>query len=126
VQREFSLQFRLPASSPLLEHYRLEPRNTPKPRKHDITVGGFISVCSVSSVVKKDKTGGTVPAFLPKPSERVCGTNRRVPLAVLGGRPLVGVTEKLAASRPEGWQRPLCRAALAPDTLGHEEYIRTG
>ena len=31
-----------------------EPRNTPNTRKHDITVEGFISVCSVCSVVKKN------------------------------------------------------------------------
>ncbi len=34
-------------------HGSMEPRNTPKPRKQEITVEGFISVCSVCSVVKK-------------------------------------------------------------------------
>ena len=33
---------------------RREPRNTPNTRKDNITAGGFISVCSVCSVVKKN------------------------------------------------------------------------
>jgi len=37
----------------LLSPKAREPRNTPNTRKHDITVGGFISVCSACSVVKK-------------------------------------------------------------------------
>jgi len=45
---------------------------------------------------------------------------------MFGGPPVFGVTEKITASRLEGWLRPLCRAALAPDTLGPGEYTRTG
>jgi hypothetical protein len=36
----------------LLSPKAREPRNTPKPRKHGITVGGFVFVCSACSVVK--------------------------------------------------------------------------
>ena len=43
----------------LLSPKTREPRNTPNTRKHDITVEGFISVCSVCSVVKKNaRIGG--------------------------------------------------------------------
>ena len=46
----FATPAALAKSSPVTSR---EPRNTPNTRKHDITVGGFISVCSVCSVVKK-------------------------------------------------------------------------
>ncbi len=43
----------------LLSPKSREPRNTQNTRKHDITVEGFISVCSVCSVVKKNaRIGG--------------------------------------------------------------------
>ena len=38
----------------LLSPKSREPRNTPNTRKDDITGGGFVSVCSVCSVVKKN------------------------------------------------------------------------
>ena len=40
---------------PDLSPKSMEPRNTPNTRKQDITVGGFVSVCSVCSVVKNDR-----------------------------------------------------------------------
>jgi protease I len=39
----------------LLSPKSREPQNTPNTRKHDITLGGFISVCLVCSVVKKNQ-----------------------------------------------------------------------
>ena len=41
-------------------------REPPKPRKHDITVGGFISVCSVCSVVKKKRDSDSAKRSLAK------------------------------------------------------------
>ena len=40
---------------PDLSPKSMEPRNTPNTRKQEITVGGFVSVCSVCSVVEKDR-----------------------------------------------------------------------
>jgi hypothetical protein len=40
---------------PDLSPKSMEPRNTLNTRKQEITVGGFVSVCSVCSVVEKDR-----------------------------------------------------------------------
>ena len=66
-------------------------REPPKPRKHDITVGGFISVCSVCSVVKKNGIATQAQDHLPN---RVCLLHQlvdhlpRYKLVDLDGAPL--------------------------------------
>ena len=48
---------------------RREPRNTPNTRKDNIAAGGFISVCSVCSVVKKNGIATQAQNHL---LERIC------------------------------------------------------
>jgi hypothetical protein len=49
----------------LLSPKRREPRNTPNTRKDDITAGGFVSVCSVCSVVMKNGIATQTQDHLP-------------------------------------------------------------
>ena len=49
----------------LLSPKSREPRNTPNTRKDNITPGGFISVCSVCSVVKKNGIAAQPQDHLP-------------------------------------------------------------
>ena len=49
----------------LLSPKSREPRNTPNTRKDNITAGGFISVCSVGSVVKKNGIAAQPQDHLP-------------------------------------------------------------